>query len=462
MAERRETFMNSTDAFLWWVEADPLLRFTIVAVALLDHAPDFGEVMARFDRASKLAPHLRDKVAEPAVRLSTPRWVHDPLFDLEYHVRRIAAPAPHTIQTAFDYACTSAMAGLDRDRPLWEATLMEGLEGGQAALILKLHHALTDGIGGMQLAMYLFDTEPDAPLPSDHPAVDDPEHLGELDLLREAIGHDVELVLDVARRAARSAVPALANAVLHPATTVTGILRTAASIGRAVAPVTDTMSPVMVERGFSWQFKALEFPLADLRDGAKAVGGTLNDAFLGGITGGLRRYHEVHGKQVDQLRLTLPISIRTPDDGPGGNKAVILRFPVPIGVVDPAERMRQLHDIVQAQRNEPAVPHTNEIAAALNTLPTSVIGSMLKHVDFLASNVPGLRVPVYLAGAEVLRTFPFGPTIGGATNITLMSYRDTCCLGVTTDTVAIPDAGLFHACLLDGFGEIVALGRRGS
>jgi hypothetical protein len=161
---------------------------------------------------------------------------------------------------------------------------------------------------------------------------------------------------------------------------------------------------------------------------------------------------------VDELRITMPISLRKDDDPIGGNRITIMRFAVPIGIADPAERVKALHAIGVDIRNEPAIELSNAIAGALNKLPRRVIGGMLKHVDFLASNVPGFRFPIYLAGAEVERLYALGPTIGASANLTLLSYRDVSCVGVTTDAGAVPDPEVFLACVADGFEEVLALG----
>ena len=461
MNDRIETHLRETDAFAWYMEHDALLRSTVVAVVKLERAPDWERLVGRVDRATRLVPTFRDVIVEPPLRLSTPQWVPDPGFDLSFHLRRLHVPAPHTFAEVLRYARTTAMAGFDRARPLWEFTLMEGLDDGGAAFVMKVHHGLTDGIGGMQLALLLFDLDPDAEPTDDLETWPDPESRGHevLDRVRDAVDHDVHQVLDFAGRHVRSAVPSLMHAALHPRETVIGALNVAASIARIVAPVTQTLSPVMTDRTLSWNFQVLELPFMDLRRAAKKADGTLNDAFLAGIAGGLRRYHELHGESVDELRVTLPISIRKESDPTGGNRITLMRFKVPIAVVDPVERMRAMHTLVAQWRNEPAIRHTNTIAGLLNLLPRNAVGSILKHVDFLASNVPGVSVPLYLVGAKVDRYFPFGPTTGSAVNITLLTYVDSCCIGVNTDTGAIPDSDEFLACLREGFDEVLAVAR---
>ena len=200
-----------------------------------------------------------------------------------------------------------------------------------------------------------------------------------------------------------------------------------------------------------------EVPLSKLKAAAHAGGGALNDAFVAGIAGGLRRYHERHEVQIDDLHLTMPISVRTEDDDEGGNHITLARFDVPVGLADPAARIAETRERTTKVRNEKSTPYIQIIAGAMNLMPRWYIGSVLRKVDFLASDVPGVPVPVYLAGAKVKTQYAFGPTIGSAVNVTLLTYVDTCALGIDVDTGAIPDFDEFYDCLIAGFDEVLAL-----
>jgi diacylglycerol O-acyltransferase len=215
----------------------------------------------------------------------------------------------------------------------------------------------------------------------------------------------------------------------------------------------------MRARRLGWHYGVLDVPLGDLKRAGKAADGTLNAAFLGAVTGGLRRYHECHGAAVDGLRVTMPISTRRPGDPAGGNRITLVRFEVPVGVTDAVRRMRTIGGLCDDMRQEQALAYSDAVAGALNLLPVAVAGGMLKHVDFLASNVPGFPARVYVGGARVDAFYPFGPTIGAAANVTLMSYAGTCNIGVTTDEGAVPDPAVFLACLEQGFDEVRAVGR---
>jgi WS/DGAT/MGAT family acyltransferase len=453
-----DVFMRDSDAFSWYMERDPILRSTVVAVAWLERSPDWQVLTDKLDQATRLIPMFRQRVLEPPGRIASPRWTFDDGFDLSWHLRRIDAPAPHTPATVIEFARQAAMTAFDRSRPLWEFTLIEHLAGGRAALVMKLHHSLTDGLGGMQLALLLFDTTREPVRSETMPEAPLGEHLDTSALIRESVAASMTRASGIAGDVAWGVLPSAIRAASQPLRTLESALATARSIGRTVAPVRVTLSPIMTERGLGRHLDMVEVGLADLKRAAAAAGGSVNDGFMAAATGGLRRYHERHGAPVDSLRVTLPISIRTAADPMGGNRITLIRFPVLVSEADPAARIPAMGRMCRAARDERSLEFTNAIAGALNLLPHGVVGSMLKHVDFLASDVPGFPFPVYLGGARMERYSPFGPTIGASVNMTLLSYDGTCCVGVTVDTAAVPDHDVFLQCLREGFDEVLALG----
>jgi diacylglycerol O-acyltransferase len=451
--ERR---MSDADALMWGVEKDPLLRSTITAVAVLDRAPDRERLLDRMERTSRLIPRLRQRVAPSPLIPAPPRWVADSNFDLRYHVRFVRAPAPGTQRTLLDLAAIVAMQGFDRARPLWEFLVVEDLADGRAALIQKIHHSITDGVGGIKLAMTMLDLERD-PAPDDSalPLAPPPEEFSALRLIGGSLMHELRRQVDITRGLASTATGTLAN----PAARVRQAGDVAASVARIMAPVRAPLSPIMTGRSLSLHFDLITAPLEETKRAAKSAGGKLNDAFLAAVAGGLRRYHERHGNPVDTLRTTMPINIRTEGTASlAGNQFVPARFLVPVGIMDPHERMAAIRELVNTQRNEPALPFTETIAGILNRLPTTVVtqifGSMLKGVDFVTSNVPGAPVPVFLAGGRMEAHIAFAPLSGAATNVTLVSYLDDLHIGINTDAAAIPDPDVFVDCLQEGFDEI--------
>jgi len=466
---RDNDYLSQTDAIMWLIESDPLLHSTIVGVALLDSVPDWSLLSERIEQVTHQVPGLRDKVVAPPLHPTMLRWVADEHFELAYHLRRVALTAENGAEAGLNdvlaFACQSAAKGFDRARPLWEFTLIEGLAKGQAALVMKVHHVLTDGVGSVQLAAYLFDFE--APKPGsarvqmmpvrDGVAKRTSVRVGALGLFGDAVAHDLEAAAHLVRRNAPSAMPNLLHALAHPQQSAADSVDLARSVGRTVALARSAMSPIMTQRDVHSRFEVIDVPLRRMRFATHSVGASLNDGFLAGITGGMRRYHSRHGAAVDELRVAMPISLRAADHQPGGNHVTVMRFKVPVGITDPAERLGVLHDTGKRVRAERSLGYTEAVAGALNLLPKQVIAAMLKRVDFLASNVPGVPVQMYLGGVKVLRFYPFGPTAGSAVNITLMSYRGRCYIGANIDTAAIPDHRLFMRCLKAGFAEVLAL-----
>jgi len=452
-----DEFLRDSDAFSWYMEKDPILRSTVVAIAWLESSPPWELLVERLDEATRIVPVFRKRVIEVPARLANPRWTLHDEFDLTSHVRRIDAPEPRSNQTVLEFARHAAMTGFDRTRPLWEFTLIEHMEGEHAALVMKLHHSLTDGVGGMQLALLLFDRRRDGD--GDRPGADDPggEVVTSGVLLRESFVHDWDRFSGLLYGGVKSAVPSVLSTLRYPMRSVASGVGTVGSIARTVAPVRKTLSPVMKRRGLGRKLDMLEVGLDDLKLAASKANGTVNDGFLAAVTGGMRLYHERHGASVDSLRVTLPISIRRPEDPIGGNRITLIRFLLPVSDPDPVSRMERIDDSCRRAREERSLPFTDAIAGGLNLLPRGFVGGMLKHVDFLASDVPGFPFPVYLGGALVERYVSFGPTIGSATNLTLLSYNGICSVGVTTDSAAVPDHEVLVDCLRRGFEEVLDL-----
>ena len=459
MAEGLDPVLREADAFALRMEGDPLLRSTIVAVAVLDRTPDWEVLVRRIERATRLSPAFRSVLAEPPLKLGPLRWVPDADFDLGWHLRRVAAPAPHTLDTVIEMARTAGMTAFDPARALWEFTLVEGLTDDRAALVMKVHHALTDGIGGIELAEHVVDLQREpadlGPLPEAPSAA----RVGPARLALDALGDNVGRSIDLATHRLRRLPGDLSGLARDPLGTLRQGLDLTGSVRRMTEPVTRTLSPVMTERRLVWRYDPFDVPFADLRAAGKAAGGTVNDAFLAAVSGGLARYHDLHDQPVEHLRVTMPVSLRKPGDAVGGNRITLARIVLPVGLQDPAERIRAIDALSRQWRREPAIPYSNVIAGALNLLPRQVTGGMLKHVDFLASDVPGFPEPVYLAGARMTGFYAFGPTIGAGANITLMSYAGTAHLGVTTDVAAVASGPLFVDALIEGFDEVLDLGR---
>ncbi len=444
--------LGPSDTTMWRIERDPALRTTIVGITVLERAPEWADLRRRLAEVTIDIPRLRQRVADGPFGLGPPRWVPDRSFDLDLHLRRVRAPAPGDLQTVLDIAAPIAMAAFDRDRPLWEFTLVDGLADGHAAMIQKIHHSLTDGIGAIKMSRVLFDPVGGSRrrIPKREPVMQATRRHEHLDEQLTELG--IRLVHDSM------------EAALHPVRTTSNVVRTAESIARLVRPVREPLSPLMRERGMSRRLMALDFSLDALKAAGHAAGGTLNDAYLAALAGGMRRYHAAHGAECPALRVNMPVNLLRPDDPPGSNRFTPVRFTLPIDVADPLERMRRVGELARAERREPAVGMADLIAAVLNTAPpqitTAVMGSMLKSLDMVATNVPGLTEPVSLVGAPVLLQYAFAPPSGAALSAALLSYLDQCTIGVVVDTAAVPDPDVLARCLAEGCAEVLAVAGR--
>lgn len=460
---RFEQRMSDQDALMWTIEQDPLLRSTITSIALLESRPDRDRLRWKIDRATRVVPRLRQRVVTNPLSVAPPRWEVDPNFDLNFHLRWVRASGDGSMDNLFALAEPLAMQGFDRSRPLWEFAVVEGLEDGRAALVMKIHHAITDGVGGVRLLLETFDTEAD---PGDlGPMPDAPEvhvmHQGER--IVDAWQHTQRRVLGVAKRSVGVATGTALATAADPVGSGVQVLEAVQSAARLLKPAPSPMSPLMTGRSLSQRFRTLTVPLTDAKLAARSAGGKLNDAFVAAVAGGFRRYHDAHDTKASALRMSMPINIRnerTQDDA--GNQFSPARFPVPLTVRDPVHRMKVVSDLVGRARSEPALQLTQPLAGALNQMPneltTALFGSMLKGVDFVTSNVPGAPFPVYLAGARIQSQFAFGPMTGAAANITLLSYVDELNVGFNVDPAAIPDTDIFMDAMGAGFEEILKAG----
>lgn len=278
-------FLRNSDAFTWAMESDPRLRSTVVTVVVLERSPDWDEVRSRFDLISREVSMFRQRVV-PSPPPAPPRWESAPNFDLGFHMRRVTAPAPGTFDTVLEMARVAAMEDFDRARPLWEATLVDGLENDGAAMVLKFHHALTDGVGGVQIGMLLFDLTEDAErleplgeLPEVHPS---PWLSG----YRDTAWYDARLVGTAVTDTLKTAPRLISDGIRRPLRTASAAVETAASLYRFVRPVNRTGSALMSERSLTRHLGVLEVPFAQLREAAHRADGALNDAFVAGVTGG--------------------------------------------------------------------------------------------------------------------------------------------------------------------------------
>ncbi len=443
-------------------ENDPRSRSSMMSIEILDRAPDWDRLRADLERASRIVLRLRQRVVAPMLPVAPAQWVVDPDFDLGYHLRRVRSPEPGTLRQLLDLAQTLYAGPLDMGRPLWEATLIEGIdaEGGQAALLWKLSHSVTDGVGGMELDRQIraYERDPDrGPMPP----LPVPEDLAIIELTRRgAMALPWSLATGTARRIG-GAVGAARRAALHPRKAAGDVSRFAGSLQRIVGPPPVELSPLLRRRSLNRRFETAEVPLDELRRAAKDHGCSVNDAYIAGLCSALRLYHERLDSPVDALPLVMPVSLRSGDDPAGGNHWAGVRIAAPVGEPDPVKRMQTIREHVITGKSEPAINALGAIAPILAGLPMPLLmalGAGGASSDVQASNVPGHAHDTYIGGAKVLKNFPIGPLPDAAMMVVMLSHVGRCYIGVNYDTASITEQDLFARCLRAGFDEVIAAG----
>jgi WS/DGAT/MGAT family acyltransferase len=455
-----EDRMSDADALMWNIEKDPALRSTIVSVGIFDGELDEERLLERIDRLSRVVPRLRQRVRSNPLSIAPPRWEFDPLFDLRYHVRFARVPGEGGLDDLLELVAPIAMQGFDRARPLWEFTIASGFEGNKSAVIMKVHHAITDGVGGMQIQLELFDLDPDAetrPMPSAPEA----HVMSQPQRFADAFEHEVRRGATMASRLGLRALSATFAAIADPGATAESAGELAESVGRLLRPTLAPLSEEMSGRSLSVALGTLTMPLDKSKKAAAKAGGRLNDAFIAAMLLGIDEYHRQRGNPAEKLRMAMPINVRAQSLGNvAGNAFIPARIEIPIDTENPTQLMGEVHNRVLHARDEPANSLVEVLSNSLNRLPTSMVtalmGSMMKGTDFTTSNVPGAPFDVYIDGVRLNAQFAFGPMAGAALNITLISYLNDCNIGVNIDPAAVLDPDLMMRCLQQGIDSVVA------
>ena len=446
--ERITDTMSGADALLWTIGRDPVLRPTVVAVMALDRAPSWSDVQTRIASLTKTVPRFRSHAVSRAPGRGRPQFVEDSRFDLDLHLRRIVLPEKSSFRDVLNVAQVMATTGFDVELPPWEAVVVEGVDGERGAVIVKLHHALVDGIGGIAILSHLLDRRRHPPREPTQ-AEPAPRHHTPRNLLGQ---------LPTPRKVIEEALRTAAD----PVAQFDRLLSTATSVARLLAPAHQPISALMTGRSSRRSFEAFDLAPGALKQTATATGGTVNDVFVAAVVRGLGRYHELHGSDVGELRALMPVNVRAEDDPAGGNHFVPARFVLPV-LADAAACVREVRRITSSWKHAPGLALSDVLATGLNLLPAPVVtamwGSMLKGDDFCVTNVPGPPFETYFAGSRVESFYAFAPPSGAALNVSLVTPADRSCIGITVDTAAVPDSHRLAACLEDGFGDILGLGR---
>jgi diacylglycerol O-acyltransferase len=466
-------WMSESDSVLWHIERDPLLRSTITSVWFLDSVPSRTRMDAVVERIVAKIPRLHQHVVDQQPGVAPPRWADDHHVDLDYHYTWARLPGRRPgRQQVLDYAQRMAARAFDKDRPLWELCVVEGLPGKRAAFIMKVHHAIADGLGMVQLLAHMVDLEAD---PATDPSTTDSQSQArshaDLRLRIEApiwalpgarsVAHRIASETKAGVRLGKASLKTATDLLRDPIGTIEQLGRTTGSIARVVKPATTPLSPLMTDRSLTTHFAAISLPFGAMKTAARSAESTLNDVSVAVTLDALKRYHDELGHRCDAIRMNMPISVRGGEAAHNfDNQFVPARMVLPLSVAEPADRISEVRTLLAAVRTEPALPHINDISGVISRFgpaaAVAILGAMLKGVDITTSNVPGPPFPMFMAGSRVEEFYAFGPLAGAAVNITLFSYDGTVHLGVHADRAAITDHERFTRCLRDAIDDTLA------
>jgi WS/DGAT/MGAT family acyltransferase len=426
-------------------------------------APSREEFEAHLRGRLRRVPRYRQKLAFPRLEAGRPFWVDDPNFNLDYHVRHTALPKPGSEEQLRALAGRIFSQRLDRSKPLWEIWIVHGLEGGRFALISKTHHALVDGVAGVDIATVLFDL---TPVPDELEDDDDwrPEpEPSDVDLVAEGVKGLVRTPFSLAGRAV--------GALQHPAQTLERAREAAEGLGEVVwaglNPAPDV--PLNVEIGPHRRIRWEQSRLSDFKEIKNSLGGTVNDAVLAVVAGALRRWLQDRGVRTDgvELRALVPVSIRGEDErGALGNRIAAMRGPLPVYVDDPVERLQvvregmgQLKESKQALGAE-VIAGLNEFAPPTLLAQASRLNFSTRLFNLIVTNVPGPQFPLYLLGREMQEIVPiaFLPE-NHALAVAIMSYNGKVDFGLLADYDAMPDIDAVATHLAESLAELLEAAR---
>jgi diacylglycerol O-acyltransferase / wax synthase len=425
--------------------------------------PPFAEVAEHIRSRLHLVPRYRQRLAYPPFETGRPLWIDDASFNIEYHVRHSALPAPGTEQQLHRLAARIFSQQLDRSKPLWECWFVEGLEDGRFALIFKTHHALVDGVSGVDLATVLFDLAAvPQPQPEQEPWQPHPEPTG-AELVAAGIAGFAKTALTVTERTLVAAT--------NPAAAVDALRDAAEGIGEVLwaglNPAPET--PLNAEIGPHRRYAVVRNRLDDFRYVKSVLGGTVNDVVLAVVAGALARWLRSRGVRTEglELRALVPVSIRPKDQRRAlGNQLVLMRGPLPVYIRDPVARLRFVKQQMDGLKESKQALGARVIADVQQLAPPTILAQAsrlqfsTRLFNLIVTNVPGPQFPIYLLGRQLQNLFPiaFLPK-GHSLAIAIMSYNGAIDFGLLGDYDALPDIDTIADGIEDGLAELRAAAR---
>jgi diacylglycerol O-acyltransferase / wax synthase len=426
-------------------------------------SPKYGELVRAVAGKLALVPRYRQKARMVPFGLGRPVWVDDPDFQLIYHVRHTALPAPGGRDELRNLAGRIFGQLLDRSKPLWEMWLVEGLAQGRWALISKVHHAMVDGVSATDLISVMFAITPDAEPATGTSWEPDSEPSG-LRLVGDAI---VDSLVDPVSRL--RGLPALSRLPLRTIGSLGDAVRLASTLRPWTARSAGSLNgPIGVHRRWGWA----EVDLADVKVVRKALGGTVNDVVLATVTRGFRDLLQSRGEEVkgQVVRTLVPVSMRTEEErGTFNNRVAGFFANLPVGISDPVARLNDIRTQMDVLKQSGQAVAGDALTRMSGFAPPTLLalGARLmtraqqRLVQTAATNVPGPRIPLYMLGRQMLYSYPYVPVMGSVRiSVGIFSYGGQLAYGITADYDSVPDIEVLRRGIEAGVTELLNAARR--
>ena len=435
--------LSGLDASFLHLERDGTTHMHVASTTLFEGpAPPYVEfrdhIASRLDRV----PRFRQKLRFVPFGQGRPIWVDDPHLNLAYHVRHTSLPEPGSEKQLRVLAARIFSQQLDRSKPLWELWLVEGLKGGRFAIVGKTHHAMVDGISGVDITTVLFDADPEPP---EHERRDDwlpePEPSGAQVLSEALISRAVD---------PKEAVRGVRRIMRGPRRALRRATEAAAAAGAfAWAGIAAPPSPFNFDIGPHRRFAWVRASLADMKHVKNELGGTVNDVILATVTGALGRYLRARGHATAgvELRAMVPVSIRTADQrGALGNQVSTMMASLPVWCEDPVRRLQLIRQSMGDLKQSKQAMGANLLTQLADFAPPTIVGqaarlqSRQRFFNLVVTNVPGPQFPLYLMGRRMERVFPMVPLAKNqGICVGIMSYDGQVNFGLIGDYDGMPD-----------------------
>jgi len=436
--------LTGLDASFLHLERDAAHMHVAGCALFRGSPPTHEELMAAIESRLHLVPRYRQRLAFVPFGQGRPVWVDDPHFKVSYHVRHTALPQPGGEAQLMRLTGRVFSQALDRGRPLWEIWLVEGLADDGFALLSKTHHALVDGISGVDILTVLFDTSPD-PMPvapPDHEWTPSPLPTP-AQLLADAVLERATVPAEIVR-GARAVLRGPRGMAKRAGSALVGV-GALAWAGLRPAPPSSFNVPIGPHRRFTW----VRGELAQFKAVKNALGGTVNDVVLAVVAGALGRYMRLHGETTDEvvLRAMVPVSVRADiERGALGNRVAAMWAPLPVGILDPVQRLHEISEAMKEVKESGQAVGAQVLTALSGFAPTTIVSQAARlqarqrMFNLVVTNVPGPQMPLYMLGRELEALYPMVPLAKNtALGIAIMSYNGQLNFGLSGDYDALTD-----------------------